>query len=88
MIDSIKVVRRGQVRRAKLYYLRGLRGKSARITERQEHGPQGEAARVKAAEVVADPRKVIIYSAHLVEFRDHGQAAHPLRQDLGRPPRR
>ena len=36
MIDSIKVVRRGKVRRAKLYYLRGLRGKSARITEKQE----------------------------------------------------
>src|SRR6188472_1889594 len=34
MIDSIKVVRRGKVRRAKLYYLRGLRGKKARITER------------------------------------------------------
>jgi len=34
MIDSIKVVRRGRVRRAKLYYLRGRRGKSARITER------------------------------------------------------
>ncbi|MFN3658364.1 MAG: 50S ribosomal protein L19 [Pseudolabrys sp.] len=31
MIDSIKVVRRGKVRRAKLYYLRGLRGKKARI---------------------------------------------------------
>ena len=42
MIDSIKVVRRGQVRRAKLYYLRGLRGKSARIVERQDHA--GEAA--------------------------------------------
>src|SRR5215470_11927710 len=36
MIDSIKVVRRGQVRRAKLYYLRGRRGKSARIVEKQE----------------------------------------------------
>jgi len=34
MIDSIKVVRRGRVRRAKLYYLRGRRGKSARIAER------------------------------------------------------
>ena len=33
MIDSITVVRRGKVRRAKLYYLRGLRGKKARITE-------------------------------------------------------
>jgi large subunit ribosomal protein L19 len=44
MIDSIKVVRRGQVRRAKLYYLRGRRGKSARIVERQDHGAQVETA--------------------------------------------
>jgi large subunit ribosomal protein L19 len=36
MIDSIKVVRRGKVRRAKLYYLRNLRGKSARIVEKSE----------------------------------------------------
>ncbi|MBX9882076.1 MAG: 50S ribosomal protein L19 [Sphingomonas sp.] len=35
-IDSIEVVRRGVVRRAKLYYLRGRRGKSARIAERRE----------------------------------------------------
>ena len=42
MIDSIKVVRRGKVRRAKLYYLRGLRGKSARISERTDrHGKTG-----------------------------------------------
>ena len=41
MIDSIKVVRRGKVRRAKLYYLRGRTGKSARITERTENaGPE------------------------------------------------
>lgn len=32
-IDKIEVARRGKVRRAKLYYLRGLRGKAARITE-------------------------------------------------------
>ena len=37
MIDSIKLVRRGKVRRAKLYYLRNLRGKSARIVEKTEH---------------------------------------------------
>ena len=37
MVDSIKVVRHGKVRRAKLYYLRGLRGKSARIVERQDN---------------------------------------------------
>ena len=41
MIDSIKVVRRGRVRRAKLYYLRDRRGKSARIAERTDRaGPQ------------------------------------------------
>lgn len=38
-IDSIELVRRGDVRRAKLYYLRDLRGKKARIAERTEgHG--------------------------------------------------
>ena len=36
LIESIKVVRRGAVRRAKLYYLRDRRGKSARIAERAE----------------------------------------------------
>ncbi|HET7166004.1 MAG TPA: 50S ribosomal protein L19 [Pseudolabrys sp.] len=49
MIDSIKVVRRGKVRRAKLYYLRGLRGKKARISEAQgSTGP--EAAEAGASE--------------------------------------
>jgi large subunit ribosomal protein L19 len=46
-IDSIEVVRRGKVRRAKLYYLRGRRGKSARIAEKQDHGAR--AAEVEAA---------------------------------------
>jgi large subunit ribosomal protein L19 len=50
MIDSIKVVRRGKVRRAKLYYLRGRRGKSARITERQDHGVQAQAGAEDAAQ--------------------------------------
>src|ERR1700674_1565479 len=48
MIDSIKVVRRGKVRRAKLYYLRGRRGKSARIVEKQERqGVEAEAGDAK-----------------------------------------
>jgi large subunit ribosomal protein L19 len=34
IVDHIDVIRRGKVRRAKLYYLRDLRGKAARITER------------------------------------------------------
>jgi large subunit ribosomal protein L19 len=42
-IDSIEVIRRGDVRRAKLYYLRGRRGKSARIVERAST-TQAEAA--------------------------------------------
>ena len=39
LVESIKVVRRGKVRRAKLYYLRGLRGKSARIVEKKSDRP-------------------------------------------------
>jgi large subunit ribosomal protein L19 len=46
MIDSITVVRRGKVRRAKLYYLRNLRGKSARIVEKKSERPQAAAAAV------------------------------------------
>ena len=42
-IDSIEVLRRGRVRRAKLYYLRGLTGKRARIAEKQEHRRGGKA---------------------------------------------
>ncbi len=45
-IDSIEVVRRGKVRRAKLYYLRGRRGKSARIAEKQDY-------RTRTAEIEA-----------------------------------
>ena len=43
VIDSIKVVRRGKVRRAKLYYLRGLRGKKARIEAQATSGPEAAA---------------------------------------------
>jgi large subunit ribosomal protein L19 len=52
MLDSIEVVRRGKVRRAKLYYLRARRGKKARISERQEMGEGAEA--VEAAETKAE----------------------------------
>ena len=43
-IDSIEVVRRGRVRRAKLYYLRGRTGKRARIAERRDERPAATAA--------------------------------------------
>jgi large subunit ribosomal protein L19 len=48
IIDHIDVIKRGRVRRAKLYYLRGLRGKAARIRERdtrtQTTGGQAQGA--------------------------------------------
>ncbi|MDB5591837.1 50S ribosomal protein L19 [Enterovirga sp.] len=53
LIDSIKVVRRGKVRRAKLYYLRDRRGKSARIAERTDR----RAARQKDASKAAAAAK-------------------------------
>ena len=54
MIDSIKVVRRGKVRRAKLYYLRGRRGKAARIGEKQDNraGDEGVDEAKKAGRTV------------------------------------
>ena len=48
VIDSIKVVRRGKVRRAKLYYLRDRRGKSARIAERIDTKSKAKAKAAKA----------------------------------------
>jgi len=64
MIDSVEVVRRGKVRRAKLYYLRDLRGKSARITENtgsrarklneaERSAANAEKARLEAEKVAA-----------------------------------
>ena len=44
VVDSIEVVRRGRVRRAKLYYLRNLRGKAARIEERRDERAGGREA--------------------------------------------
>ncbi len=35
-VDSVEIIRKGDVRRAKLYYLRGLTGKAARITEKRD----------------------------------------------------
>jgi large subunit ribosomal protein L19 len=58
-IESIKVVRRGKVRRAKLYYLRDRRGKSARIAEKMET-PAAKAAREvakKATKAAAKAKK-------------------------------
>jgi large subunit ribosomal protein L19 len=56
IVDHIDVVKRGHVRRAKLYYLRGLRGKAARIRERDTRktaavvAPEATAARQSSAD--------------------------------------
>ena len=54
MIESIEVKRRGVVRRAKLYYLRDRRGKSARIAERSYTGGTAKAETVVPAETAED----------------------------------
>ena len=48
IIDKIEVIRRGRVRRAKLYYLRDLRGKAARIEERRQDRAPKKVALAKA----------------------------------------
>ena len=53
IVDHIDVIRRGHVRRAKLYYLRKLRGKAARIRERDTRGQRALAAAAAAAEAKA-----------------------------------
>ncbi|MEM9046209.1 MAG: 50S ribosomal protein L19 [Pseudomonadota bacterium] len=47
-LDAITVVRRGRVRRAKLYYLRERRGKSARIAEKANYKPKKDASQPEA----------------------------------------
>ena len=53
MIDGIEVKRRGVVRRAKLYYLRDRRGKSARIVERSQNSTRGSKGAELRAQMAA-----------------------------------
>lgn len=60
-IDSIKLVRRGDVRRAKLYYMRDLTGKAARIAEKKDvvkaEATAAPAAKAEATEAAPAPKK-------------------------------
>ncbi len=56
-IDSIEIVRRGTVRRAKLYYLRSRSGKSARITERTDVSENKSASKSKEKATTSVPEK-------------------------------
>jgi len=49
IVDHIDLVKKGRVRRAKLYYLRELRGKAARIRERDSRGQPGDSQASAAA---------------------------------------
>src|SRR5947208_306679 len=57
-IDKIEVVRRGVVRRAQLYYLRGLTGKAARIKERRYRPGMDKTTTGRAAVVTAEPETI------------------------------
>ena len=59
VIDRIDVVRRGRVRRAKLYYLRNLRGKAARIRERDTRGERTAAAAAAQASAKRAPAEPV-----------------------------
>ncbi len=66
MVEKVEVVRRGKVRRAKLYYLRGLRGKSARI---------GEASNARAKKLNEDMRDLAAKERAAVEAEKEAAAA-------------
>src|SRR5262245_41620486 len=53
-VERVEVTRRGKVRRAQLYYLRGLTGRAARIKERRDRLPTGAAA-TRRARAAAEP---------------------------------
>ncbi|WP_375655519.1 50S ribosomal protein L19 [Bartonella sp. MR63HLJHH] len=61
LIEGVELVRRGKVRRAKLYYLRGLRGKAARIAEKRDYRKKAEKVveKVEAAAVSTDVEKQV-----------------------------
>jgi large subunit ribosomal protein L19 len=58
LIDRIEVARRGHVRRAKLYYLRGLTGKRARISEKTAFIPGAETAAAAAEERAREEKAI------------------------------
>lgn len=76
IVDKIEVVRRGDVRRAKLYYLRGLTGKAARITEKNDF--TGKLAAQEAAEAAAE--KAAQEAAAKAAEAEAAKAAEPEQQ--------
>ena len=93
-IAEIAVVRRGDVRRAKLYYLRGRSGKSARIAEKARsattsqgrHGKHHRKCLRGEARTHPPPSKIPAAKGEATNVRN--KAADAVRQDLGQPRRR
>ncbi|MBA9082812.1 MULTISPECIES: 50S ribosomal protein L19 [Bartonella] len=54
LVEGVEIVRRGKVRRAKLYYLRGLRGKAARIAEKRDYRKNAKVSEGGEKAVVAE----------------------------------
>jgi large subunit ribosomal protein L19 len=76
-IESIELVRRGSVRRAKLYFLRDLRGKSARISERTSgHGFEAEAEQKAIAQEMTQTQRRAIKKAEKDATRAEARAAN------------
>ena len=82
MIDSIKVVRHGRVRRAKLYYLKGRTGKAARIVEDQRWDDNKNVAVAAAAkvEVAADDVSLIGGVGPKIKVQLHAEGITSLKQ--------
>ncbi|EJF92058.1 50S ribosomal protein L19 [Bartonella melophagi] len=54
LVEGVEIVRRGKVRRAKLYYLRGLRGKAARIAEKRDYRKNAKVSEGGEKAVIAE----------------------------------
>jgi large subunit ribosomal protein L19 len=81
LIDSIKVVRHGKVRRAKLYYLKGRTGKAARIVEDQRWGDAPTAAaNVAKVEVAADDVSLIAGVGPKIKTQLHAEGITSVKQ--------
>ena len=76
IIDSLTVKRRGKVRAGKLYYLRGLEGKKARIKEDLAAGQQAKAAKLAAAAAAAGFN--VCYPRRRIQLAADGMAAAEL----------
>jgi len=83
LVEGVKVLRRGKVRRAKLYYLRGLTGKRARIVEKQRTQVKKEIEKVAeetAAEISVDDISLISGVGDVLAKKLAGEGVNSFKQ--------